>query len=404
MTGFLLGVALLLLLAFGVVFWRGREIQRPADAGDPNLRWYRQRRAELVDQSETLLEEARLRLLEDADASAGQLAETVSDRSGVPRWLLAGVLLLSIAIYWQTGAVEDVLIYEELAALTPEDGDAAREALLARIEARSAAREDNLQYLGLLGRLYMSGENFTAASRSFSRLAEKAPEDPQVLALAAQARFLAADRELDSEAQLLAERALAIDPAQRTALGLLGMASFERGVYTAAVTYWGRLRQLEQPGSPGYEMLGEVIAVARERGGLEADTSVADASDANGSAVASGPGISVALSLADAAGVDPRAVVFVFARRADASSRMPIAVRRLRAADLPITLRLSDSDAMAGQRLSEAGPVQVSAQLSANGQPGAANALYSGAAADPVAAGGDEVAVEIEMQATSQSG
>jgi cytochrome c-type biogenesis protein CcmH len=83
---------------------------------------------------------------------------------------------------------------------------------------------------------------------------------------------------------------------------------------------------------------------------------------------------------------------------------MPIAVRRLRAADLPLTLRLSDSDAMAGQRLSEAGPVQVSAQLSANGQPGAANALFSGAAADPVAAGGDEVTVEIEMQATPQSG
>jgi cytochrome c-type biogenesis protein CcmH len=82
---------------------------------------------------------------------------------------------------------------------------------------------------------------------------------------------------------------------------------------------------------------------------------------------------------------------------------MPIAVRRLQASDLPITLRLSDGDAMAGQLLSEAGPVQVSAQVSANGQPGAANALYSGAAG-PVAAGGDEVAVQIKLQATAQRG
>jgi cytochrome c-type biogenesis protein CcmH len=404
MTGFLLGVAVLLLLALGLVFWRRQDVQRAADAGDPNLRWYLQRRSELENQSEVLLEEARLRLLEDGALADDGGPKAPLGTGTVPRWLLGAlVLLLSVAIYWHTGAVEDVLIYEDLAALTPEDGDAARAALLARIEARSAAREDNLQYLGLLGRLYMSGEDYAGASKSFARLAEKAPEDPQVLALAAQARFLAADRQLDSEAQLLAERALSIDPAQRTALGLLGMASFEKGVYPAAVTYWGRLRQLEEPGSPGYEMLGEVIAVARERGGLSADTPAGPIVKEGGSVDAGQVGISVALSLAEESVVDPRAVVFVFARRADATSRMPIAVRRLQASDLPITLRLSDGDAMAGQLLSEAGPVQVSAQVSANGQPGAANALYSGAAG-PVAAGGDEVAVQIKLQATAQRG
>ena len=82
---------------------------------------------------------------------------------------------------------------------------------------------------------------------------------------------------------------------------------------------------------------------------------------------------------------------------------MPVAVRRLLASQLPLTLRLSDSDAMAGQRLSEAGRVLVSAQLSANGQPGEANALYSGIAG-PVAAGGGEVAVSIELGAGDERG
>jgi cytochrome c-type biogenesis protein CcmH len=164
-------------------------------------------------------------------------------------------------------------------------------------------------------------------------LAQKAPEDPQALAMAAQARFLAADRQLDGEAQLLAERALAVDPGQRTALGLLGMASFENEAYAAAINYWGRLQAQEAPGSPGYDMLEQVIAVAAERGGLS--TAVVAAPTVDESA----PGISVSLALPEDHQTDPQAVVFVFARRAGAQGGMPIAVRRLQAAQLPLTLR-----------------------------------------------------------------
>jgi cytochrome c-type biogenesis protein CcmH len=315
--------------------------------------------------------------------------------------LLLLVLLASAGLYLQTGSIEDVLIYEELSQLTPEDSEATRTALLERIAARSRAKEDNLQYLGLLGQLYMAGEDYALASESFGRLAEKAPEDPQALAMAAQARFLAADRQLDAEAQLLAERALAVDPAQRTALGLLGMASFENGAYNAAINYWGRLQEQEAPGSPGYDMLDQVIAVAMERGGFSSElvSKVVVAPEVDDKV----PGISVSLALPEDHQADPQAVVFVFARRAGAQGGMPIAVRRLQAAQLPLTLRLSDGDSMAGQLLSEAGAVLVSAQLSANGQPGAANASLSGVGG-PVSAGGSEVAVQIQLSEQDQRG
>ncbi len=78
-----------------------------------------------------------------------------------------------------------------------------------------------------------------------------------------------------------------------------------------------------------------------------------------------------------------------------------MAVRRLAAGQLPVTLRLSDDDAMMGQRLSQAGEVIVTAQVSSNGQPGEANALFSGAAG-PVAAGGGEVSVSIELQPSGE--
>ncbi len=253
----------------------------------------------------------------------------------------------------------------------------------------------------------MAGEDFPAASAAFERLVQRAPEDPEALALAAQSRFLASGRDLDEQAQLYAERALAVNPEQRTALGLLGMASFEAGVYPAAIAYWERLRALEAKESPGYAMLTEVIELARQRSGAASVTAAegaptAEAGEAEGPNSEAAPGILVDLRLADAQAADPRAVVFVFARP-EGRAGMPVAVRRLQAAELPVQLRLTDSDAMAGQLLSEAGRVVVTAQLSANGQPGEANALLSGVSV-PVVAGGADSRVIIELGAKSERG
>lgn len=405
MIAFLLCIAALLGLFALLLLWRSNPTPRPADAGDANLRWFAQRRREIADtqgvNDDDLVDDAKLRLLEDGLSSTSISTPVEPDKALGRRFpifsLIVVVSCVTGAIYLQTGAMEDVLIYRELAAITPEDSESRRQALLRRIEARSAERKDNLQYLSLLGQLYMAAEDFPAASASFSELAEKAPQDPQALAMAAQARFLASDRAFDDESQLLAERALAVDPTQRTALGLLGMASFEGGSYVAAINYWERLRDLEPTGSPGYQMLDEVIQVAKERGGLGDGEATANTDADNAEADLGLPGISVALSLPEDAIIDPAATVFVFARRAAANGGMPIAVRRLQAAQLPLTLRLVDADAMAGQLLSEAGEVLVSAQISLNGQPGASNAAFAGAAG-PVVAGDGETSVAITLQ------
>lgn len=390
MTAFLIGAACFLLLVFLLLLAGRRASPRAADDDDANLRWYEQRAQEIAQAGDnSLVADAQLRLLEDgglapSDAALASAPSLSASSLGRSRFWWASfalsmvVMCCAAALYLETGAIEDVLIYRELGTITPEDGDDARLALLARIEARSAARPGNLQYLSLLGRLYMAAEDFTSAASTFQKLALEAPGDSQTLAMAAQARFLAAGREFDETSQLLAERALAIDPIQRTALGLLGMASFEKGVYVAAVSYWERLRELEPSDSPGYQMLSDVIAVARERGSLPSDSTDLDP-------VAESPGIAVALALADGPPVSPESTVFVFARAAGSAGGMPVAVRRLPAGQLPTSIVLRDSDAMAGQLLSEAGSVTVSAQLSSNGQPGEANALYAGRS-EPVSA------------------
>lgn len=412
MSGFLLAALALFLLALGILAWR-RDGPRDADRDDPNLHWYRQRARELGEGAghgnnegaepgnEALRAEARLRLLEDTLPDARPATAADSSAAGLGRAPLlalgAVLLLLSAAIYRHTGALEDVLIHRDLARLKPGDGAPARARLMQRIAARSAVREDNLQYLDLLGQLHMADENYRAASAHFARLAARAPQDPRAQAMAAQAQFLAAGRVLDDRARLLAERALAVDPRQRTALGLLGMAAFEAGSYRAAASYWERLQAQETPASPAYKMLGDVLALARQRGGLVAPADAAAPLDKT-AAGGHSAGISVSLAFAEGVAAEPGATVFVFARPAAARGGMPIAVRRLSAGDLPLTLRLSDADSMAGQLLSAAGAVRVSAQLSVNGQPGLANARLSGAAG-PVAVGGAEASVTIVLGA-----
>ena len=100
-----------------------------------------------------------------------------------------------------------------------------------------------------LARYYMGQEDYSRAAGTYAGLAQELPEDAYVLAAAAQSEYLAADRKLSDLARLRAEQALAIDPHQRTALGLLGMASFEQQQYRAAISYLS-LIHISEPTRP----------------------------------------------------------------------------------------------------------------------------------------------------------
>ncbi|MDP4650622.1 MAG: tetratricopeptide repeat protein, partial [Haliea sp.] len=161
--------------------------------------------------------------------------------------------------------VTDVTISRQLGALGDDPAEVEITDLMLAIESRASQRPDNLHYLALLGRYQMGQGEFALAAETYDRLLRVGPEDPQALAYAAQARFLADDRSLSPLAQARAEQALAINPQQRTALGLLGMSAFERGQYRAAIAYWERLVVMEAPGSEGEQMISGVIAEARQR-------------------------------------------------------------------------------------------------------------------------------------------
>jgi cytochrome c-type biogenesis protein CcmH len=401
LTTFLLACAGLILLS-GVFFLFGPRRRGPSeeDLDRANLDWFLQRRTEIEREegAAALEEDAQLRLLEEEHVAPAVQKDA---SASFPVWLLLPLVALAAAgLYYYLGAAEDVLIAQRLNSLSGESTPDQMRELIATVEARSAARPDNLHYLALLGRYYMGAQDYVRAAQTYNTLVAAAPEDAQVLAYSAQAEFLAAGRTLTDRARLRAEQALAVDPHQRTALGMLGMNAFDQEQYEAAIDYWQRLLAVEPPGSETHRMLADVIATARQRLGQAPDPGEAPMA---GPDVSMSAGVTVRVDAPEGATISATDTVFVLARDAESGSRMPIAVQRLSAAQLPITLRLDNSNSMAGQKLSEAASVVVAVQVSADGRPGEANASWLGEAG-PLMPSNEEAPVLIRLQANPGSG
>lgn len=372
MTVLLVACSALVLLAAVIILWPAARNADDEGQAQANLRWYALRDAELArDGDDALREDAQLRLLEDEDDADGPRSPGEGTHR-FPRWtLLPALVVVSVAVYFLLGAAPDVLLTQRLQTLEQDASAETVQQLMTQIQARSEQRPGNLHYLALLGRYHMGREDYASAQAVYERLLAKVPEDSQALAFAAQAEYLASDRTLTDRARLRAEQSLAADPYQRTALSLLGMASFEQGEFRGAIAYWQRLLATEPPNSQGAQMIAQVIATAQQNLAGPAGQPVQ---------AAGGAGISVRVELPADADLAPTETVFVLARDAQSGSRMPIAVERFSASQLPLTVRLDDSRSMAGQKLSEAGSVIVAVQVSPQGRPGEANATWLGQA------------------------
>ncbi|GAB3277256.1 c-type cytochrome biogenesis protein CcmI/CycH [Parahaliea aestuarii] len=380
MTTFILACAGLVLLSGLFYLFPSRRGSGARELERANFEWYRLRQRELAEGGdEALDDDARLRLMEEEQARAAAKSTPLPESQRFPAWLLLPlVAVAAFGLYYTLGAAPDVLLNERLKQLNENATATEVYSVMSAVEARSAQRPDNLHYKALLGRYYMGQEEYARAAETYTLMAEEAPEDAYALAYAAQARYLAAGRVLDDESQRMAEASLAINPHQRTALGLLGMVSFEQGQYRAAIQYWERLRATEQPGSESDRMIAGVIGQAQERLGEAPESGVEAAPVAQADSEDTSVGVTVRVSLPEGADVNPDDTVFVLARNPGSGSRMPIAVQRLSAAQLPVTLRLDDSHSMAGQKISTSDEVVVMVQVSPTGQPGESNASWLG--------------------------
>ncbi|HEY2969712.1 MAG TPA: c-type cytochrome biogenesis protein CcmI [Casimicrobiaceae bacterium] len=363
----------------------------------------------------------------ERDAAVTELARRLSDEVATVRsietnqrvqrraWFAAAALLLLIP----TAAV---ILYARLgnpgagaaAVNTATDGrnahqisDAQIAAMVDSLAQRLKSRPDDADGWVLLARSYQALGRFPDAADAYAHADALIPDNAALLADYADVLAMTQGRKLAGKPAALAQRALAIDPIHRKALALAATAALEARDLDSALLYWRRLlAQFPQTSDDAKQIstiIAEVESAKREGKGIpapggkvprgaESADATAPATPSTAAAIAGRVDISPAL----ATKVAPTDTVFIFARAVD-GPRMPLAVLRIAAKDLPKEFTLDDSMGMApGAKLSGAAAVIVEARVSKSGNALPQSGDFSGRSA-PVKPGTAGVKVTIDQ-------
>ncbi|MDC3058541.1 hypothetical protein OA099_04225 [Litorivicinus sp.] len=178
-------------------------------------------------------------------------------------------------------------------------------------------------------------------------------ERAYVIAQAAQDEFIARNRVANQDIVNLFQLAIELDPSQVTALGSLGIIAFESADYAQAVEFWTRMLGQLPPGSEQ----ANAIQIGIQRASERANQEQAEKSKLGDAVIQLSVSVGQAVpeSLKDA-------TVFLFAREVNGSPR-PLVARRLPVSELPVTVQLSNQDALMGGQIHPGLRVEVSGRL-----------------------------------------
>ncbi|WP_321795455.1 hypothetical protein [Caballeronia sp. J97] len=281
-------------------------------------------------------------------------------RRGTTHAALAGLLIAlvpasALTLYMRIGDPAALAIQTAARASTGEHADtpASMEAAVSLLAARLRRSPDDAQGWAMLARSYMVLDRPGDATQAYRRAVALSPRDANLLADYADAIASANGGELDDATLKVIDASLALDADQPKALALAASAALDRRDYARAIGFWERLGKVPD--------LAPQIAQQAQKN-----------IDATRAIIASGNEASievrVRLSPELAKRVRPTDTVFVYAL-ADDGSRMPLAVQRLSANQLPATVYLDDSMSMTPtRRLSDFARISIDARVSASGQ------------------------------------
>ncbi len=364
---------LLPLLRSSTAMEKANRVSRAAQ----NRQVLAERRLELQSElKQGLITEPEFRAAEDEILV--QVLESVAERDTAERsvrwsrWILclAAFLLIGggLLLYQQLGYYADLQTQRALqefareGELNAEQQRQQLEALLPLLQERVEKRSDKLAWRHLLAQLQTELQQYDAAARSYLALLDEESTHAGLWASYAQALFLANGRVLNEPAEEALNKALALNPSQSTALGLQGMAAFEAGRTEQAVVAWRKLLATLPADSPQRQII--LGALQHVQGEAESGS---EEEEVQGQQEIEPGGVLVSVSAAPELPLSPHSVVFVYARAANGPP-MPLAVQRLRLADLPAVVKLDDSMAMMpAMRLSQFASIELIARASVNG-------------------------------------
>jgi cytochrome c-type biogenesis protein CcmH len=396
---------------------RSATVDAPADRSAVTA-VFRDHKRQIEDEyaARTITAEERDAALADLTKRFGQeLGEDVPPvraDAGKSRFLVALVLAACVPVV--AGTMYYTLGNPAAMTSTPH-GDAhamddpqMKQAVEALAEKLKANPEDGEGWY-MLGRSYRVMGRFDAAVLAYTEAAKRLPNNAAVYTDWAEAAAQAQGKTLAGQPTELLDRALAADANFPKALALRGAAAMEMNDAPKAIALWKKLRAQLPPDDPNIADLDAALARA---GAAPEPAPVASAkSPAAAMAAAAAPGAPAAQPAAGAAAgsvegrveLDPKIAgnanpgdtVFIFARSPE-GSRMPLAVLRVKASDLPKTFTLTDEMAMTPTAtISKAGKVVIEARVSKSGSVAAQPGDLSGVSS-PIEPGARNVRVTID--------
>jgi len=291
-------------------------------------------------------------------------------RSGRPRSAFALILVIALALPLTTAGLYMLVgtpvalngvMHQAGKSLTMQEA-------VTQLRAHLAAKPDDIQAWMLLAQTSSMLHNSADAHDAYDHVLKLDANNADAMVGWAETDALVSkDHFIGDRARELLNRAVLLQPDSQRGLWLLGVSDFQRDNYRDAAATWRLLQKQLEPGSEIAKAVAGQIAQADAR----ASGAPAEASTTATAAVPQGATLEVQVSLAPAlkAKLLPGDTLFVFAR-AEQGPPMPLAVAKLDAGKLPVTVTLSDAMAMTpALKLSSATQVFVGARISHSGEP-----------------------------------
>jgi len=275
-------------------------------------------------------------------------------------------------LYWTLG-VPDSVVPSQSATVTKEGEHALSQQQITAMVERLALRlqenpEDGAGWL-MLGRSYAVLGRYPESSAAYGRALKLLPPDAQHYADYADIVAMSQGKKLLGEPEKLVRRALEIDPQNIKALALAGTIAFDRQEYAKAIGEWQKVQALVPADSSAAAGITGSIRDAENRLAISSKqvSEVTPVAGNEPTAIKASISGTVELDASLRTAMKPGDTLFIFARAVE-GPRMPVAMMRAKAGELPMTFTLDDSMAMSPQfKLSTVGRVVVGARISKSG-------------------------------------
>lgn len=329
-----------------------------------NIKIARQRLAELrqqlqdgvLDQVQFDEQYAELQLMLNDDLQASE-AVKAPERQG--RWIIPILLvllpMLSLLLYVSLGDI-NALSKVELQQTQVKAAENMA-GMMDKLRQRLQQQPDDVEGWIMLGRSYGFLQQYQDAADAFSRADKLKPDDVEIMLQYANNLAMARGGSMKGEPEQLIARVIEKAPDNANALWLAGMAMAEAGDFAKAKQYWQKLLQLLPPDAEGLSQVQQMLAAVDQE--LEKQRSAGPAIEIK---------VKVTIDPALKANLQPQDAVFIYAQAVN-GPKMPLAIVRKQASDLPTEVVLNDQMAMqGGSRLGEQQQLRIVARVSKSGQ------------------------------------